>query len=435
MGMTVAWLNDIIQRIPIFETVLFLVLAMITVFRRRLSSNDAYRSRQEQQNRQIATPSSAQLSSSNTSSKNRDIIELYSKYASPGMSISSLGTAISRRLGSSGADSGLNSPMPSNTVSGHNLDLLSCDIFIHVANYLSTAELLRVSTVNRRLSHEARGDRLWRERWRQSFLTLWTHPYIRDLRNRRGLHWQSDLSLRGQGQTSWLHFYVLFEASWVDWLLAGFCTADKCVVCIDKRLYDVTAFMLDHPGSPETMSEGAGCDATENYRDIGHSSFADSLLKRFCMFDPNAAQTDDIMGDISSSCQSLASLDAQSSSCKRSSEASSKLLQGLRSLQKKLVWQANERNQRALQLRLGQRNSSWRKLVGRDEPLNPPASIQLVPELTGYLTCEECCHAGTAKAFFDPLRWEWVVWWSCCGAGFSVGNCCSNDQTLHSLRL
>ena len=90
----------------------------------------------------------------------------------------------------------------------------------------------------------------------------------------------------------------MFESTWVDWLLviiiyvtiiitiykAGYCTTDRCLVGIKDNIYDLTTFLDDHPGSPETLTENTGCDATTVFLEIGHSTFAEGLLTNFSLF-------------------------------------------------------------------------------------------------------------------------------------------------------
>ncbi|PVU85998.1 hypothetical protein BB561_003207 [Smittium simulii] len=52
-------------------------------------------------------------------------------------------------------------------------------------------------------------------------------------------------------------------------------------ITIDRKVYDVTKFIEEHPGGEETILENAGSDATDNFNDIGHSEDAKELLKKF----------------------------------------------------------------------------------------------------------------------------------------------------------
>ncbi|GMK54124.1 hypothetical protein CspeluHIS016_0107100 [Cutaneotrichosporon spelunceum] len=51
---------------------------------------------------------------------------------------------------------------------------------------------------------------------------------------------------------------------------------------IHKKVYDVTAFLDEHPGGDEVLLEEAGRDGTEAFEDVGHSDEArDMLLKMY----------------------------------------------------------------------------------------------------------------------------------------------------------
>ncbi|XP_065343642.1 cytochrome b5 [Cloeon dipterum] len=50
---------------------------------------------------------------------------------------------------------------------------------------------------------------------------------------------------------------------------------------IDNGVYDVTAFLNEHPGGEEVLLEQAGRDATESFEDVGHSSDARDLMKQY----------------------------------------------------------------------------------------------------------------------------------------------------------
>ncbi|KAJ3031382.1 UNVERIFIED_CONTAM: Cytochrome b5 [Siphonaria sp. JEL0065] len=58
-------------------------------------------------------------------------------------------------------------------------------------------------------------------------------------------------------------------------------TAKDCWMIIHGKVYNVTAFLDEHPGGAEIMVELAGQDATEAFDDIGHSLDAKKLLADF----------------------------------------------------------------------------------------------------------------------------------------------------------
>jgi hypothetical protein len=53
-----------------------------------------------------------------------------------------------------------------------------------------------------------------------------------------------------------------------------------CWVVVHGKVYDVTSFLNEHPGGKFAIGKPgrAGCDVSEHYDRIGHSSYAESLL-------------------------------------------------------------------------------------------------------------------------------------------------------------
>ncbi|CAH2049798.1 unnamed protein product, partial [Iphiclides podalirius] len=63
--------------------------------------------------------------------------------------------------------------------------------------------------------------------------------------------------------------------------LEGRNTRDDAVIVIDNVVYDVTAFLDDHPGGMEVLLDNAGKDASQCFHDVGHSDDAKEWRKRF----------------------------------------------------------------------------------------------------------------------------------------------------------
>jgi cytochrome b involved in lipid metabolism len=51
-------------------------------------------------------------------------------------------------------------------------------------------------------------------------------------------------------------------------------------VVINDHVYDVSSFMLEHPGGDDTLLEVAGRDATADFTEIGHSSATIPLMAK-----------------------------------------------------------------------------------------------------------------------------------------------------------
>mmetsp|Transcript_115298 Transcript_115298/g.162105 ORF Transcript_115298/g.162105 Transcript_115298/m.162105 type:complete len:130 (+) Transcript_115298:55-444(+) len=58
-------------------------------------------------------------------------------------------------------------------------------------------------------------------------------------------------------------------------------SSDDCWLAIDGSVYDITAFLDQHPGGEEVVLETAGTDASGAFDDVGHSSDARDMLKKY----------------------------------------------------------------------------------------------------------------------------------------------------------
>lgn len=54
-------------------------------------------------------------------------------------------------------------------------------------------------------------------------------------------------------------------------------------VAIKDNVYDVTEFLEEHPGGEEVLLEQAGGYATEAFEDVGHSTDARELMKKYAI--------------------------------------------------------------------------------------------------------------------------------------------------------
>jgi cytochrome b involved in lipid metabolism len=52
-------------------------------------------------------------------------------------------------------------------------------------------------------------------------------------------------------------------------------------LAIHDQVYDVTKFIEEHPGGEEVLLEQAGGYATEAFEDVGHSTDARELMKKY----------------------------------------------------------------------------------------------------------------------------------------------------------
>ncbi|WWC68990.1 uncharacterized protein I206_102926 [Kwoniella pini CBS 10737] len=60
-------------------------------------------------------------------------------------------------------------------------------------------------------------------------------------------------------------------------------TRESLWMLLHDKVYDITAFMDEHPGGDEVLIEEAGRDATEAFEDVGHSDEARDMLPKMLL--------------------------------------------------------------------------------------------------------------------------------------------------------
>lgn len=58
-------------------------------------------------------------------------------------------------------------------------------------------------------------------------------------------------------------------------------TSEDCWIIIKGRVYDVTAFLDDHPGGPSVLADAAGTDATEQFERAGHPANVQKTMDKY----------------------------------------------------------------------------------------------------------------------------------------------------------
>ncbi|KAF5199029.1 Pr5-like receptor kinase [Thalictrum thalictroides] len=62
-------------------------------------------------------------------------------------------------------------------------------------------------------------------------------------------------------------------------------TSKDCWLVINNKVYDVTKFLEDHPGGDEVLLSATGKDATDDFKDIGHSNSAMEMMDEYYVGD------------------------------------------------------------------------------------------------------------------------------------------------------
>ncbi|KAK6333332.1 hypothetical protein TWF718_011147 [Orbilia javanica] len=69
-------------------------------------------------------------------------------------------------------------------------------------------------------------------------------------------------------------------------------TKESMYVVIDEKVYDVSAFVDEHPGGEEVMMDVAGQDGTEAFEDVGHSDEAREILSKYLIGNLKRSESD-----------------------------------------------------------------------------------------------------------------------------------------------
>jgi len=270
----------VLHDIPAFELLCHLilfVLAVITVFRRKLSSNDEYRLKESNEIHQ-------------------------SKSSNPPLhvEITSLKPSLLMMSPLFGRKEVEVTAMESSGITGaftFEFSEFSTEVIIQIACYLDDNDIGRLMAVSKQVYWELSADKIWEQLWIQTYGNMWQHAEVKKIREGRGILWDPMNPTSSEvGNTEvvpargWRRFYFLFQVTWMDWLLAGYCTPSRCLLGLNRKLLDASSFIASHPGSPETLTEAGGCDATEAFEEIGHSTRAAEMLqtRQLVFWDPHA---------------------------------------------------------------------------------------------------------------------------------------------------
>lgn len=275
------------------EAWVFAMLCVLTVFRKELSSNDDHR----------VLRKSAQSSFAETA--NAAAAALRTSYHD----VTTSNTAKPPRTH-------ISTP----SMSQHEcekMDFMQClphDTWMLVFRYLDLRAVFSAGMVSRGSSClvDAPLDIpcAWRDLWLRRFGKIWHTPVMRAAAALHHVHWDPVTSLpkfaavAGQRPTSWRRFFFDFDSSWLDWCLVGHnrrpvteqerkakaessgkdvLSEWRCLVGIHGSIYNLTNFLEEHPGSPETLLDNSGGDATEIFEDVGHSRIARHMMPSLCL--------------------------------------------------------------------------------------------------------------------------------------------------------
>lgn len=155
---------------------------------------------------------------------------------------------------------------------------LPADVQVHLLSYLHPRDVVNFACTSRAslsvVDHGETAEALWKTLWERDYGWTVTDflPGIEALCRSQPAEQAIDKS-----------FYFLFGQCFVNYILAGQNTFENCLVGIHGHIYDITAFLHAHPGSPETLLIQSGKDATKFFEDMNHSSGARRLAQSLCV--------------------------------------------------------------------------------------------------------------------------------------------------------
>jgi len=144
------------------------------------------------------------------------------------------------------------------------LVLLPCDALVQILAQLDQRSLYIAACVCRTLHKSVCTDDLWR-------MLFEDHYAVAIARIFRG-------AVPMPSHLSWRSHYFEFHDHWLAWAYEK----HQCVLVeIHGCVYDLTDYVVHHPGGADMITGASGYDATRAYDAVGHSSNAERLLAGF----------------------------------------------------------------------------------------------------------------------------------------------------------
>jgi cytochrome b involved in lipid metabolism len=162
----------------------------------------------------------------------------------------------------------------------HLMNRLSSDLYVHIFSFLHPKDLTTLACCNKETwsmvsSEENEISRnLWKALWDRDYSWLIESWDIGIIARKRCFSQSTAVNQQ---------LYFEFGLTFIDFLLAGQNSTERCLVGLHGSVFDITEFLTVHPGSIETILVHAGRDATSYFEDIGHSYFARNLAQTMCV--------------------------------------------------------------------------------------------------------------------------------------------------------
>jgi hypothetical protein len=153
------------------------------------------------------------------------------------------------------------------------------DVQVNILSFLHPRDVVNLACVNKSMRRLVENGETATNIWK----TLWYRDYSWIVES-----WDvGRQALRRSTITCTPHFgkdfYFRFGLGYQNYVMAGHDSTDRCLVGLHGHIYDMTPFIMSHPGSPETVMVHAGRDATAFFNNMRHSMGALRLARTMCV--------------------------------------------------------------------------------------------------------------------------------------------------------
>lgn len=156
---------------------------------------------------------------------------------------------------------------------------LSTDLLLHVFSFLHPKDITTFACCNKECNAMVHSEEnvICQHLWK----VLWFRDYAWLVQS-----WEVGVEARKRSRCKDRpldeQLYFEFGQTYINYLIAGHNSIHDCLVGLHGNIYDITAFLDIHPGSPETIQIHAGREATRHFEDIAHSMAARRRAMALC---------------------------------------------------------------------------------------------------------------------------------------------------------
>eukprot|EP00980_Cylindrotheca_fusiformis_P002821 scaffold672_cov126-Cylindrotheca_fusiformis.AAC.22 len=253
------------------------------------------------------------------------------------------------------------------------------DVHVHIVSFLHPKDVTTLSCVSKNynevITKSETSKAVWKTLWRRDYAWLVEQWQVgKDALERAdvGQTWELDKT-----------FYFLFGQTYLNWIIAGENTTDRCLVGLHNNIYDITPFLYTHPGSPDTLMVHSGKEATSFFEDMGHSNGARRIARSLCVVADLSATPDGQWGVVPTK-NTIISTNVSK------------------------ICDDNDPS-----LLLGRKQQ--RKQVGTLEPMRDmlqQEQVQVERSVQRKYSADSSILGGHVNTYYDPFRREWRIWYT-----------------------